>query len=78
LSPSTIRELSHIPKLRGCWVAVDPRGPAPGANRGAATSLPVALRSGEVVVDADAELDVLCARLSADRRTSLTIFFNRA
>ncbi len=35
----------------------------------------MALTSGAVVVDADDELDVLCARLKAARRTSLTIVY---
>jgi hypothetical protein len=35
----------------------------------------VALQSGAVVVDADDELDVLCARLNAAKLTSLTIVY---
>jgi hypothetical protein len=38
----------------------------------------VALRSGAVVVDADDELDVLCARLKKAKQTSLTIVYARA
>jgi hypothetical protein len=54
-------------------VAVDPRG---GSAK--ETPLHVALRSGAVVVDADDELDVLCARLKAAKQTSLTILYTGA
>jgi hypothetical protein len=40
------------------------------------TPLRVALQSGAVVVDADDELDVLCARLKAAKQTALTIVYN--
>jgi hypothetical protein len=42
------------------------------------TPLLVALRSGAVVIDADDELDVLCARLKAARETSLTIVYAKS
>ena len=71
MSPNAIAELVNVPSLRDRWVAIDPRGTAPGDQ----TPLRVALQSGAVVVDADDELDVLCARLKAARRTSLTIVF---
>jgi hypothetical protein len=53
-------------------VAIDPRGHASDRQ----TPLRVALQSGAVVVDADGELDVLCARLKAARQSSLTIIYN--
>jgi hypothetical protein len=71
LSPNAIAELVNVPSLRDRWVAIDPRGYSPGDQ----TPLRVALQSGAVVVDADDELDVLCARLKAARRTSLTIVY---
>jgi hypothetical protein len=73
LSPSSLNEIASVPSLRGRWVAIDPRGATERL-----TPLCVALKSGAVVVDADAELDVLCARLHAARQTSLTILFNGA
>jgi hypothetical protein len=66
-----IAELAEDPALRDRWVAIDPRGTA----RDDITPLKVALRSGAVVVDADDELDVLCRRINAEKRTSLTIVF---
>lgn len=67
-----ISDLSSVPSLRGLWVALDYR---PRTND-RETPLKVALRSGAVVVDADDELDVLCARLKAAKQTSLTIVYN--
>jgi hypothetical protein len=68
---NAIAELAQDPALRDRWVAIDPRG----STRGDITPLKVALRSGAVVIDADDELDVLCRRLNAEKRTSLTIVF---
>lgn len=59
-----------MPSLRERWVAVDPRGMSDRA-----TPLQLMLQSGAVVVDADPDLDVLCARLRARRETSLTIVY---
>jgi hypothetical protein len=70
LSPNPFAELASVPSLKDRWVAIDPRG-----STGDDTPLRVALTSGAVVVDADDELDVLCARLKAARRTSLTIVY---
>jgi hypothetical protein len=67
-----IRELARVPSLRNRWVAVDPRG-VRSEKEDRATPLKLALASGAVVVDADYELDVLCARLRASGETSLTI-----
>jgi hypothetical protein len=75
LSPTAIRELAEVPLLRDRWVAIDPRGAARSGRR---TPLLVALRSGAVVIDADDELDVLCARLKAAKETSLTIVYARS
>jgi hypothetical protein len=69
LSDIAIRELSDVPSLRNHWVAIDPRG----LRSDRETPLKLCLRSGAVVVDADYELDVLCARLRASNETSLTI-----
>lgn len=69
MSDNTIRELAKVPSLRDRWVAIDERGLRSERD----TPLRVALASGAVVVDADHELDVLCARLRASRETSLTI-----
>jgi hypothetical protein len=71
LSPIALAELANVPSLRDRWVAIDPRGSAPDRD----TPLQVALGSGAIVVDADDELDVLCARLTAAKRTSLTIVY---
>jgi hypothetical protein len=71
LSANAIAELANVPSLRDRWVAIDPRGSVSDDE----TPLHVALQSGAVVVDADDELDVLCARLKAARRTSLTIVY---
>lgn len=68
---SLLRELSSVPSLRNRWVAIDPRGSVSERF----TPL-CALKSGAVVIDADRELDVLCARLHD--QTSLTIVFNPA
>jgi hypothetical protein len=64
--------------LHDRWVAVDLRGGGAARSKSRPTPLELALRSGAVVVDADRQLDVLCARLSAAHRTSLTIVFNAA
>jgi hypothetical protein len=61
--------------FRDRWVAIDPRG---AVRDGRETPLLVALRSGAVVVDADDQLDVLCARLKAARQTSLTIVYAKS
>jgi hypothetical protein len=71
LSPNALAELTSVPSLKDRWVAIDPNGTVPDRE----TPLSVSLRSGAVVVDADDELDVLCARLNAARLTSLTIVF---
>ena len=63
--------IETVPSLRDHWVAVD----TAGQTRSTETPLHVSLRSGAVVVDADADLDVLCRRIKAERRTSLTILF---
>ncbi len=65
-------ELAKVPSLENRWVAIDPGGSVPDRE----TPLKVALRSGAVVVDADPELDVLCARLKQRKLTSLTIVYN--
>ncbi len=67
----TLDGIETVPSLRDQWVAVD----TAGRTRANETPLCVPLRSGAVVVDADADLDVLCRRIKADRRTSLTILF---
>ena len=64
------RELSQVPTLHGRWVANDPRGLSDRI-----TPHKVSLKSGAVIVDADDELDVLCARLKAEGQTSLTIVY---
>ena len=71
MSPHALAELTKVPSLKDRWVAIDPRGNAPDRD----TPLQVALASGAVVVDADDELDVLCARLNAAKLTSLTIVY---
>jgi hypothetical protein len=71
LSTNAIAELSQVPSLQNHWVAIDPRG----IRTDRVTPLKVSLKSGAVVVDADSELDVLCARLKAARQTSLTIVY---
>ena len=65
-------ELSSVPSLRGSWVAIDTH---PRSLSRAAAPLHVPLRSGAVVVDADADLDQLCRRIKAERRTALTIVY---
>jgi hypothetical protein len=70
-----LSDLSSVPSLRGLWVALDYRPRVPH-NSDRETPLRVALRSGAVVVDADDELDVLCARLKDSKQTSLTIIYN--
>ncbi len=72
MSPNAIAELANVPSLKNRWVAIDPRGCAPDSI----TPLKVALQSGAVVIDADDELDVLCARLKAEGLSSLTIVYN--
>jgi hypothetical protein len=67
-------EIETIPALHDQWVAIDPAG-GPPIPRKDPTPLRFMLRSGAVVIDADPELDVLCRRLSAERRTSLTIVY---
>ena len=67
------RELSTVPSLQGLWVAI---AATPSTLNDRDTPLRVALQSGAVVVDADDELDVLCARLKASKQTSLTIVYN--
>ena len=67
-----LSDLSSVPSLRGLWVALDYRPRVSDRE----TPLKVALRSGAVVVDADDELDVLCARLKEAKQTSLTIVYN--
>jgi hypothetical protein len=80
---SQLPELSDVPQLSGRWVALAPAGsgirPVAGAPAAKPNRLrfPLQLRSGAVVVDADRELDVLCARLRAAEETSLTIVFAR-
>jgi hypothetical protein len=74
---SLSHELSAVPHLHDRWVAVDLRGRR-SRSEDRRTPLALALRSGAVVVDADRQLDELCARLHAARRTSLTIVFNAA
>ena len=69
---SHARDLSTVPSLEGRWVAIDPRG----HHDDRVTPLRVALQSGAIVVDADDELDVLCARLNKAKQTSLTIVYN--
>ena len=71
MSPHALAELAKVPSLKDRWVAIDPRGSAPDRD----TPLQVALASGAIVVDADDELDVLCARLNAAKLTSLTIVY---
>ena len=75
------RELSSVPSLQGLWVAIAPAAAtssrtAAGQSNDRETPLRVALQSGAVVVDADDQLDVLCARLKASKQTSLTIVYN--
>lgn len=71
MSANAIAELAKLPSLKDRWVAIDPQGRIEDRE----TPLQVALTSGAVVVDADDELDVLCARLKAAKLTSLTIVF---
>ena len=67
-----VRDLSRVKSLRDRWVAIAPGG----ARSDRETPLKLALDSGEMVVDADDELDVLCQRLKAANQTSLTIVWN--
>lgn len=80
-SSSQVPELSDVPQLSGRWVALAPAGsgirPMGLAAQPNRLRFPLQLRSGAVVVDADRELDVLCARLRAAEETSLTIVFAR-
>ncbi len=71
MSTNAIRELSKVPSLHNCWVAIDPGG----MRNDRVTPLKFSLKSGAVVVDADSELDVLCARLKDAKQTSLTIVY---
>lgn len=73
MSTFALAELSAVPSLENRWVAIDPAGSTPSRDR--ETPPKVALRSGAVVVDADHELDVLCARLKQRKLTSLTILY---
>jgi len=63
--------IKSLPSLRDRWVAID----TAGCTRGEVTPLRVQLDAGAVVVDADEELGVLCRRIKAERRTSLTIVY---
>ena len=69
--PTTLAGIESVPALRDQWVAIDTTGRVRAHN----TPLCVPLRSGAIVVDADHDLDVLCRRLKAERRTSLEIHF---
>ncbi len=60
-------ELQEISELRDRWVAIAPTG----TYRDGIASL----RTGEVVVDYDDELDELCARIADSHKTSLTIVY---
>jgi len=60
-----IAELQNIQYLRDRWVAIDPRG-----GEGLAM-----LRNGGVVVDFDADVGDLCARLEVRGLSSLEIRF---
>lgn len=64
----TALDLSLVPTLRGNWLALDP---APLRHDETLCTL----RSGAAVIDADADLDVLCRRIKAAGKTSLTIVF---
>ena len=72
MSTHALAELAAVPSLENRWVAIDPAGSSTPDRE---TPLKVALRSGAVVVDADPELDVLCARLKKRKLTSLTIVY---
>jgi len=61
-----------VKSLQDRWVAIDPQG----HKNDRETPLRVSLQSGAVVVDADDELDVLCARLKKAKQSSLTIVYN--
>jgi hypothetical protein len=71
---TSLSEIESVPALHHQWVAIDPAGGPPIPQKDA-TPLRLMLRSGAMVIDADPELDVLCRRLSAERRTSLTIVY---
>lgn len=58
-----IAELQNVQHLRDHWVAIDPRG-----GEGLAV-----LRNGCVVVDFDADVGDLCARLETKGLSSLEI-----
>jgi hypothetical protein len=60
-----IAELQSFKYLRDHWVAIDPRG-----GKGLAV-----LRNGCVVVDFDADVGDLCARLESKGLSSLEICF---
>ena len=66
-------ELLAHEDLHDHWVAIDPAGGPAGRPRGGIGG--PALRSGAVVVDHDAEIDALCARISAAQKTSLHIVY---
>jgi len=59
-------ELSQVPQLKDRWVAIDPSPRTTPLHH---------LRNGGVVVDADDDLEVLCARLRAAKESSLTIVY---
>jgi hypothetical protein len=60
-----LAELQNFKCLRNQWVAIDPRG-----GQGVAV-----LRNGCVVVDFDADVGDLCARLESKGMSSLEIRF---
>ena len=70
---AAVRELSQVPTLRNHWVALD----FEARNAGPEGRTALALKSGARVIDFDPELDVLCARLRANRESSLTIVYAR-
>ncbi len=70
MSQKAVREITQkLPTLRDHWVAVD------STPSEAARPQLAALESGAIVVDADEELDALCARIAATGQTSLTILY---
>ncbi len=73
---NALRDLSSVKSLQGRWVAIDPQGNSRAQRNDRETPLRVSLQSGAVVVDADDELDVLCARLKKAKQSSLTIVYN--
>ncbi len=67
-----LAEVCALVELHEQWVAIDSNA---SFGRVLDAPLSIKLSSGAVVVDADPDLDVLCQRLTAERRTSLTIVF---